>query len=133
MIRRDIVPVLNRISATRIVATPAALDAATWPAEALVLRFAPDEVFITPPAEQVSLTDPHTIVIAEGGYAGLWLSATEALDFLERACEWELPSERPAFAQGAVAGIPAKLWLETERVLFIIPAPYAADFEERLV
>jgi hypothetical protein len=67
MIRRDIVPVLNRISATRIVAMPAALDAATWPAEALVLRFAPDEVFITPPPAQVSLADPHAIVIAEGG------------------------------------------------------------------
>lgn len=126
-------PEFNRIPAIRIVATPAALAAATWPSEALVLRFAPDEVLVTPPPEQVSVADPHAIVIAEGGYAALWLATEEALDFLERVCEWELPRERPAFAQGAVAGIPTKLWLETDRVLFIVPAPYAADFEERLV
>ncbi len=133
-------PELNPIPATRIVATPAALDAAHWPPEALVLRFAPDEALIMSAVtegvdsiiEAIILDDPHAIVIAETGYAGLWLAADKALDFLERACEWALPSDRPAFAQGAVAGIPTKLWFEEQQVLFILPAPYAVDFEERL-
>lgn len=125
-------PALNRLPATRIVASPAALDAATWPAECLTLRFAPDELWVSPPVENPALSDPHAIIIADSGFAGVWLAAPAALDFLERACEWELPGERPAFAQGAVAGIPAKLWLEPDRVLFIVPAPYAAEFEERM-
>jgi hypothetical protein len=125
-------PELKRLPATRIVASPTALDAAQWPAESLVLRLAPDELLIIPALAQVTLADPHAIIIAEGGYAGVWLPAADALDFLERACEWEIPAQRPAFAQGAVAGIPAKLWLEAERVLIITPAPYAAEFEERM-
>jgi hypothetical protein len=43
-----------------------------------------------------------------------------------------LPTARPAFAQGAVANIPLKLWFEHDRVLFIVQSPFAADFEERM-
>ena len=125
-------PVLKRLPATRIVATPVALDEVVWPEEALVLRFAPDEVLVMPPLGSVPVSDSHAIIIAEGGFAGVWLTAAEALAFLERACEWEIPNERPTFAQGAVAGIATKIWLEEERVLFVVPAPYAHDFEERV-
>ena len=128
-------PVLKRIAATRIVATPAALDAADIPQSSLALRFAPDELFVTPPLHHESVIlihDPHAIVISEGGFAGTWLPAYEAADFLARNCEWEVPDGRPAFAQGAVAGIPTKLWLEDDQVLFIVPAPYAVDFAERM-
>ena len=59
------------------------------------------------------------------------MAAEEALAFLERACEWALPQQRPAFAQGAVAGVPVKLWLEGDQVLFVVPSPYVHDFEER--
>ncbi|MCA9897327.1 MAG: hypothetical protein KC433_04010 [Anaerolineales bacterium] len=128
-------PKLNRIAATRIVATPTALDSADVPQSSLALRFAADELFITPPLQDESIItahDPHAILIREGGFAGTWLPATEAAEFLARNCEWEMPNGRPAFAQGAVAGIPTKLWLEDEQVLFIVPAPYAHDFAERL-
>ena len=125
-------PALNRLPATRIVATPVTLDEIIWPEEALVLRFAPDEVLVMPPLGAVPVRDPHAIIIADGGFAGVWLTAGEALAFLERACEWEIPGERPAFAQGSVAGIATKIWLEDERVLFMVQAPYAHDFEERL-
>ena len=128
-------PELKRIAATRIVAKTAALDAADIPQSSLVLRFAADELFVTPPLldETIILThDPHAILIAEGGFAGIWLDAAEAAVFLQKNCEWKLPNGRPTFAQGAVAGIPTKLWLETERVLFIVPAPYVTDFAERL-
>ena len=128
-------PALKRIAGTRIVARPAALDAADIPQSSLALRFAPDELFVTPPLQDetaVTAHDPHAIVIAEGGFAGTWLDAGEAYDFLQRNCEWELSNGRPTFAQGAVAGIPTKLWLETDRVLFIVPAPYAVEFAQRM-
>jgi hypothetical protein len=54
------------------------------------------------------------------------------MDFLTRECEWELPRDRPAFAQGAVAGLAMKLWFEHGRVLFVVPAPFAHELEERL-
>jgi hypothetical protein len=114
-----------------MVASPAALDELVLPAEHLLLRMAKDEALILPPA-QVELADPHAIIVAEGGFAGIWLSRDEALDFLERHCEWELPKQRPAFAQGMVAGISTKIWFEQDRILLMVPTPYAHDFGERL-
>ncbi len=128
-------PALKRIAATRIVAQPNALDAADVPQSSLALRFAADELFVTPPLQDESVIlahDPHAIVISEGGFAGTWLDHETAAHFLQRHCTWELPDGRPAFAQGAVAGIPTKLWLEEAQVLFIVPAPYAHDFAERM-
>lgn len=126
-------PVLNRLLATRIVATPAALDALARPDEnTLALRTAADELLLIPPVADVAVADAHAIITEDGGFAGVWLAAEAALEFLARSCEWELPHGRPAFAQGAVAGIPTKLWLEAERVLFVVQAPYAAEFEERM-
>lgn len=122
---------LKRLFTTRIVAAPAALDAAVWPVDHLVLRTAVDEVLITPPIDNAAVDDPYAIVLADGGFFAGWLATEQALAFLERECEWELPQMRPAFVQGMVAGLPIKLWLETERVLLIVPAPFAADLEER--
>ena len=65
-----------------------------------------------------TLGDPHAIIVMETGLASLSLRSSDALTFLERACAWELPKENPAFAQGAVANIPAKLWLRKEVVSF---------------
>ena len=125
-------PKLSRMVVSRIVSTPEALDAAQWPGDVLVFRTAPDELFVVPAQDDINVADPYAIVIQDGGQAGIWLPAESALSVLERQCEWELPSERPAFAQGAVAGIPAKLYFEEERVLFIVAAPYAQEFEQRL-
>lgn len=125
-------PELKRIPAARIVATPAALDAAIWPQDALALRIAPDEMLVTAAITADMVDDPHAIVDHDAGFAGAWVASDEALDFLERSCEWELPRERPAFAQGSVAGLPVKLWLEEDRLLFLVPASYAADLEERM-
>lgn len=123
---------LDRIFATRIAATPQALDSAAWPDGALVLRLAPDEALVTPMLADFHLSDPHAIVVSDSGFAGAWLAAAEALEVLQRCCEWQLPGHRPAFAQGAVAGIPAKLWFEEDRVFFLVPAPFAHDFQERV-
>ncbi len=126
-------PALKRIDGTRIVARPAALDAATWPAGALVLRFAPDEVLVDRPLPAALIDDPHAIVTPDAGFAGIWLPADKARALLEAHCAWPLPAERPAFAQGAVAGLAVKLWLEAERILFVVPGPFIEEFEERLL
>jgi hypothetical protein len=106
------------------------LDAIVW-GDAIVLRVAPDEALaLTSVAPEIS--DPHAIVRLDAGYAGLWLTTDEASAFLSRCCEWEPPTGRPAIAQGAVAGLPVKLWFEQNRVLVLVPANYAIDLEERI-
>ena len=143
-------PVLfKRLPGTRMVAKPEALDALPLPAHAIALRFAPDELYITFASDRAQsgasfstvratiqtallAADPHAIIIAEGAFSGAWVAESHALALLERLAEWEMPTARPAFAQGAVAGIPTKLWFEEKRVLFVVPTPYAHELEERL-
>ncbi len=120
------------IEATRIVASPDALDAAPWPSDAHALRLARDEVLVMARVSADAVSDPHAIVERESGFAGAWLPTEEAHAFLSSACPFELPSERPAFAQGAVAEIPLKLWLETDRILFVVQRPFVADLVRRM-
>ncbi len=123
---------MERLAATRISASPSALDAVIWPAGAIVLRTAPDEVIVTAVVAASAIDDPHAIVEAETSLCAVWMTMPAALAYLARECAWELPAARPAFAQGAVAGLPVKLWFEHDRVLFLVPGPFAADFAERL-
>jgi hypothetical protein len=119
------VPAPERFRLIHIVAKD--LDAAVWPSDAIVLRIAPDEVLALSSAPP-EISDPHAIVLLDDGFVGVWLGA----EVVERFCEWETPRHRPAFAQGAVAGLPAKVWFERDRVLVLVPASYAADLEERI-
>ncbi|MEM7344077.1 MAG: hypothetical protein AAF485_07530 [Chloroflexota bacterium] len=99
------------------------------------MRFAPDEIYVTPPllgTTSVTAADPHAIIISEGAFSGAWLSEDHALDLLEMHAEWEMPTERPAFDQGMVAGVAAKLYFKEGKVLFVAPSPYAHELEERL-
>lgn len=123
---------LEPLTATRIAATPAALDAAPWPSDAIVLRTAPDEAIVLAVITPSMIADTHAIVEPETALCGTWIPTDDALALLERECDWELPAARPAFAQGAIAGLPMKLWFEHDRVLFVVSAPFAADFVERL-
>ena len=125
-------PALERLTGTRFVSIPEAIDAAVWPKGALVFRLAPDEVLVTAVVNAAAVDDPHAIVEPETGFSAVWLEHVTAIDVLERECDWELPQERPAFAQGIVAGLPVKLWFERDRVLFIVASPFAADLMERL-
>lgn len=135
--------VLDRLAATRIVALPDAIDAAVWPEGAIVLRFAADEALVIADVPSSALADPHAIVERETGYVAIWLPHAEAVDVLARECDWELPrsmgpwgngfvADRPACAQGMVAGLPVKLWFEHDRVLFVAASPFAAELAERL-
>lgn len=133
----------ERLAATRIVALPRAIDSARWPEGALVLRLAPDEVLVTAEVDAAAIDDGHAIVERETGFDGVWMERLAAIDFLERECDWELPrgmgqlgngsaADRPALAQGLVAGLPVKVWFEDDRVLFIVASPFTADLMERL-
>jgi hypothetical protein len=124
------VPALDRLPGLRVVATPAALDAAAWrgPAEVTVLRLAPDDAFAIG-ATEVDVDDEHAIVESELGFAGTWLP----VEALAHHVEWSFPTERPALAQGAVANVPARIWLPDDgHALLITAAAHADELESRL-
>lgn len=128
-------PALEPLRGLRVVAEPAALDAARWTAAAgetvLTLRLAPDDVLAIG-AAAVEVDDPHAIVEDERGYVGGWGSARE----LARHAEWSLPSARPALAQGSIAGVPAKVWLpagdDPDRALLVATAAASPVLAERI-
>ena len=127
---------LSTLPVTRIVSTAAAIDAATVPADALVLRTAPDEAIVIhadavdPTA--IAVDDPHAIVVADAGWCGGWIPNAAADPFLDANCSWARPADRPAFAQGMVAHLPVKLWLEADRTLFVVPHVSAHELTHRL-
>jgi hypothetical protein len=127
----------ERLRGVRVVGDPGAIDTARWHGDGdavTVLRFAPDDAFGIG-AQGVDVGDDHAIVEAESGFVGAWLP----LDRVTPHIEWTLPTDRPALAQGAVAAVPAKVWLPEHRpgeandkVLLLTAAAYAHDLEERL-
>jgi hypothetical protein len=113
-----------------VVADPAALDVATWrgAGEVVVLRFAPDDAFAIG-ATEVDVDDEHAIVEQEAGFVGVWLS----IEAVAHHLEWSLPTGRPALAQGAVANVPARVWLpDGGDALLLTAAAYAEELESRL-
>jgi hypothetical protein len=123
------VPALEALRGQRIVADPAALDAvaAALPVGRMMLRFAPDEAFLIDGT--VRLDDSDAIVEDEVGFVALTIER----DVVERHTEWPLPTEVGAFAQGSIAGVPAKLaWLPDGRAWIVTHAAYAAELQDRL-
>jgi hypothetical protein len=123
------VPALDRLPGLRVVADPAALDRATWTGDDVtVLRFAPDDAFAIG-ATAVDVDDDHAIVEDEIGFVGAWLDPAE----IEPHIEWPLPADRPALAQGSIAGVPAKAWLTADGpALLLTAAAYADELAGRL-
>lgn len=124
-------PALERLEGTRVVADPAAIDSmvGALAPSIVVLRAAPDDVFAIG-ATGVAVDDPHAIVEDERGFVGGWC----AIDEIRSHLEWSLPTERPALAQGSIAGVPAKLYLPEDGhdALVVTAAAYAATLAERL-
>ncbi len=127
-------PALEPMPGLRVVADPAALDRASWwgDRDVTVLRLAPDDAFAVG-ARRVEIDDEHAIVEAEAGFVGAWLTAEEFAAWVQPRIEWPLPADRPTVAQGAVAGVPAKLWLRvTGGALLLAQAAYADELAGRL-
>ena len=95
---------------------------------ATILRSAPDEAFAIG-ATAVDLDDPDAIVEDEHGYVGAWCP----FDAIRGQTEWSPPADRPALAQGSIAGVPAKVWFPDDgEVLVVVAAAHAAGLAERL-
>lgn len=124
-------PVLETLAARRLVASPAALDAAQWSEGTLVLRVAADEALLIG-GNEMELADEHAIVVGETGFKGTWLGREELVDRVVPHMEWPLPAARPVFVQGLIAGVPAKLWLAEDRSLLLCAAAYAHELADRL-
>ncbi len=131
---------LTPLAAARIVATPAALDQFRWPTSTFALRTATDEALVVtvPGRHEVidvpadAVPDPHAVICRDTSWTGVWVTTTDAIDLLARHADWEPPRQRPAFAQGLVAGLPVKLWVGRDMSLVIVPAAVAREFEERV-
>jgi hypothetical protein len=126
------VPAPERLRGIRVVADPATIDGARWHgdgdgAKIDVIRFAPDEALAIA-ATSVDLGDAHAIVEAEIGFVALVVDHS----VVEAHTEWPLPAQG-GFAQGSVAGVPAKVSVRSDgRVRIITQAAYAAELEARL-
>ena len=119
---------LERRDGLRVVAEAAALDGARWTGDdVLVLRLAPDESLALG-ASEVDIDDEHAIVEVETGF----VAGTVDLAAVVAHIEWPLPSNRPALAQGLIAGVPTKLWLTDDEATLVVHAAYAEELLDRL-
>ena len=129
----------ERLAGSRIVATPAALNELSRPTDSIALRFAPDELYVTPPLEasdlaRLAAADPHAIIVSEMAFSGAWLEEDHARRLFERYAEWEMPPKgtQAQFVQGSVAGVATKIYFAAGNVLLLVQSPYAHELEERL-
>ncbi len=123
----------QRLAGTRIMADPVALDPLEAPDGGHLLRLAPDDVLLLPAVAEVEVDDPYAIIEPEAGFSGAVLDEAD-LPRLQAACGWKFPCHRPAFAQGAAAGIPVKLLFGTDgKTLVLAPTVLAHHMEERLL
>lgn len=123
--------VARRLHGLRVVATPTALDHATWRPAGIVMRIAADEVFAIGSTE-VEIADKHAIIEPESAFVGWWLTNEQFASVVQPRLEWVLPRARPALAQGLVAAVPLKLWLEADRVLVVTSSGLAHEAAARL-
>ena len=128
-------PALERLAGTRVVAEPDVIDAliAALPPATIAIRPASDDAILVgvlmTAVPAVVADDPHAIIEDERGFVGGWCALTDLRPHLE----WLPPTDRPALAQGSVAGVPAKLWIvDDERVLLVAAAAHAHVLAERL-
>lgn len=122
-------PAVETFSGLRIVASPAALDGAVWPAGTTVLRLAADEVLVLG-TDRVDLADPNALVELETGWCGAEMERAVLEKWLEREAEWPAPDS--GLGQGMAAGLPVKVWVGDERALLLTRGSLAAELQERL-
>jgi hypothetical protein len=117
------------LSGLRVVAKPAAIDAARLPAGAVMLRIAPDDAIVTD-AATLTLDDPHAIVEPEYAFVH-WRLSHQEFDGVTHHIEWSLPTEGQ-LGQGLIAGVPAKILIAPDHVLLVVSAGLAHELSERL-
>ena len=70
-------PAFKVFPATRVVATPEAINTANWPINSLVLPLALDEVLVLEKINSDVLDAPHSIIISDTGFTGAWIAPKE--------------------------------------------------------
>lgn len=129
-------PACETLHGWRVIATPAALDHLAWEstsADSFVLRLAPDDALVVSASRAPTVDDPHAIVEPDSGWSA-WRYDEAAFEAVAaHHIEWSLPHDRPALAQGLVAGVPAKVWFAGGTVLVICASAYAAELDIRIV
>lgn len=123
-------PVPEQLIGTRVVADPAAIDAAVLPEGARAVRVAPDDLFVVGTGP-VTVDDPHAIVEPETMFSGVWIAAHDAEEWVATNADWHLP-HGDGLSQGMVAALPVKILVEGARALVMVPVSFAAELEERL-
>jgi hypothetical protein len=123
---------LRWIRCVHVVAGPEALDSARWLGfgddQPVVLRLSPDEA-LGLLAWKVEVDDADAIVEEDSGFAAGWCHQLG----LDEHVEWRIPDTPGTLAQGAVAGVPAKIWIgDDEKVLLVTNAAYAAELADRI-
>jgi len=125
------VPALEPVEAVRVVATPAAIDAARWVGDDVdVIRIAPDEALGLGATGIDVPGDPDAIIEPEAGFAVALLD-TDALYGVRDHIDWVVPDEPGTLAQGKIAGVPARL-VTGDRALLVVHVAYADELERRL-
>ena len=118
----------------RVVARPDALDALERAGLGTALRLAPDDLLLIGPVAAPAVDDGDAIVVPDAGFVAWTLDAATLRSLVEEHVDWDLPAGRPALAQGLVAAVPAKLWLEDDGTARLIClAAYAAELHERVL
>jgi hypothetical protein len=108
-------------------------------------RVAPDELLLVGGRSRAAETverataalakaDPAALVVDQSdGWAG-WTLAGEPDEAFARLSELRLPEERPAFLQGAVAGVPAKvILLGASEIHLLAASPVAHHVTTRIL
>jgi hypothetical protein len=123
---------------------PARITACLGPAEeleglspspgALLCRVAPDELLLVAldGGQPATGTAAVLSVDCSDGFAVWSLAGADADAAFARLSAIELPAERPAFLQGAVAGVPAKVLAENGRLVVLVASVLGHHLRERV-
>lgn len=111
----------------------------------LVLRIAPDEAWLVASRTRreglrksasrwLESADPRGVTVDQtDGWAIYALRGRGAGEVLGRISVTAVPSQRPAFIQGALSGVPGKVVVTEEALYLIVPSSVGHHLEARLV
>lgn len=122
-------PVPERVTALRVVATPAALD--RLPAGTTTLRIAADEALLLG-VDSIEVDDPSAIIECDDGFSQITLDPVRAEAWLTAVADWPPPRRDGEVAQGLAAGVPVKVLAESDRVTVLVATPLAHELAARL-
>lgn len=82
---------------------------------------------------RLSTADPHALVVDQtDGWAVWTVEGPDGEEVLARLMVAKVPSRRPAFLQGAIAGVPAKVVLQDGAAHIMVPSPVGHHLRDRI-